>query len=149
MSVKDAYNFKAINERLTTSGLLSEEQLVALPDEGYQSCINLLPHGDEFALPGEAEMVRELDIAYEYIPVDFAAPTSEDYEQFARAVAANGSRKLHIHCAANYRVSAFYAIYGVRELGWSRAAALEFIRSLWEIDEFPQWRTLFDTLTAD
>src|SRR6188472_1237302 len=43
MSIEDSYNFRRIHERLTTSGLVSAEQLNDLQNEGYDAVINLLP----------------------------------------------------------------------------------------------------------
>ena len=43
MSIEDAYNFRRINDRLTTSGLVSVAQLHDLRREGYDAVINLLP----------------------------------------------------------------------------------------------------------
>lgn len=140
MSVSDAYNFREINPQLSTAGVISAEQLTELGTEGYEAVINLLPKDSPYAVPGEAETVTGQGIDYTYIPVDFAAPTAEDFEQFVSAMQANGERKLMVHCAANYRVSAFYGIYGVKHLGWSVEQAYEFIAAIFDLSEKPVWK---------
>ena len=46
---------------------------------------------------------------------------------------------LLIHCAANYRVSAFYSRYAIDTGRWSQAQADEFMVSVWQPDEHPPW----------
>ena len=48
-------------------------------------------------------------------------------------------KKVHIHCAANFRATAFYAIYAYRKVGWTRIKVNEFIRSIWQLSEYPVW----------
>ena len=69
------------------------------------------------------QIVEGLGIEYVYIPVDFAAPTAEDFARFSSAMDAARGRKVWAHCAANYRVSAFVSIYGRQHLGWSAEQA--------------------------
>src|SRR3954449_13448532 len=103
---EEAYNFRRIDDRLTTSGLLSVEQLASLGRDGYEAVVNLLPDTNDRAVPDEAQIVRAQELDYVYIPVDFAAPTHADLERFVEAMDALAGRKVHVHCAANYRVSA-------------------------------------------
>jgi protein tyrosine phosphatase (PTP) superfamily phosphohydrolase (DUF442 family) len=140
MAVSDAYNFRQVNDKLATAGVISEQQLGELKAEGYEAVITLLPVDSEYAISSEPDIVLSQGLDYTYIPVDFAAPTRGDYEEFTRAMDANGDRKLMVHCAANYRVSAFYSIYAVQNLGWSRDQADEFIGGIWNLDEYPVWQ---------
>lgn len=139
MAVCDAYNFRQVDERLSTSGVISEQQLGELASEGYQSVINLLPEDSQYAVAGEREIVANQGINYTYIPVDFAAPCESDYQKFVAAMGAEADKKLMVHCAANYRVSAFYAIYAGEHLGWSPQHAWDFIGATWNIEEHPVW----------
>jgi protein tyrosine phosphatase (PTP) superfamily phosphohydrolase (DUF442 family) len=85
MSIEDAYNFRRINERLTTSGLVTVAQLLDLQGDGYDAVINLLPDTHAHAVPGEARIVEESGLDYVYIPVDFDAPTHTDLDLLAEA----------------------------------------------------------------
>ena len=139
MPVSNAYNFRQVDERLSTSGVISEQQLAELASEGYQSVINLLPEDSQYAVAGERDIVAGQGLKYTYIPVDFAAPSEGDYRQFVAAMQAEMDKKLMVHCAANYRVSAFYAIYAFEHLDWSPQHAWDFIGATWNIEEHPVW----------
>lgn len=139
MSIENSYNFRRINERLTTSGVVGPNRLKGLAPEGYELVINLLPDDNEHAVPHEQSIVESQGVEYVYIPVDFQAPRLSDYEQFASAMDAAQGRKIHIHCAANFRVSAFYSVYAIQQGLWSQAQADEFVRELWEPDLFAGW----------
>ncbi|MBV8949629.1 MAG: protein tyrosine phosphatase family protein [Actinobacteria bacterium] len=140
MSIDGAFNFRRINEGLTTSGVVTAEQLRDLQRDGYDAVINLLPDTHALAVPDESRRVEELGLDYVYIPVDFDAPTRRDLDLFADAMDAHAGQKLHVHCAANYRVSAFYALYLLRK-GWcSDAEADELIHDLWNPSEHRAWK---------
>lgn len=140
MAVSDAYNFREVNERLATAGKISEQQLGELKSEGFEAVISLLPADNRDAVANEPDIVLSQGLDYAYIPVEWTAPTRENYEEFERAMQANGDRKLMVHCAANYRVSAFYSIYAVRHLDWSIDDAYNFISDIWNLDEYPVWK---------
>lgn len=149
MSVENTYNFRVIDDTVATSGLLSEEQLSELRDSGYEAVINLLPHDSQYAIKGEEAIVTEQDIDYLYIPVDFASPTEKDYLEFVNAIKSCEGRKLLIHCAANFRVSAFYSMYAYEYLGWSASQAKEFIESIWCPEDNPPWHQFISNHIPD
>jgi protein tyrosine phosphatase (PTP) superfamily phosphohydrolase (DUF442 family) len=104
--------------------------------QGYSVVINLLPDSHQFALAGEAEITREHALGYHHIPVDFAAPTQESYSAFERTLdAVDAQQRVYVHCAANMRVSAFLAIYGIKRWGWSVERAERLIAEVWEPNE--------------
>ena len=139
MSIDQAFNFKAINASVATAGLLSEAQLSELASSGYDAVINLLPHDSEYAIPSEHAIVTGQGLDYVSIPVDFSDPKEQDYTLFVEALQACGDKQVLIHCAANYRVSAFYAMYAHEHLGWSADRAREHIESIWEPADYPPW----------
>jgi uncharacterized protein (TIGR01244 family) len=135
-------NYRRLNERVATAGQPSEAQLRDIADAGFRSIINLALKTSPGALPDEAERVAALGLDYVHIPVDFKAPTAADYERFAKAMDARREQPVFVHCIANYRVSAFIAIYRVKRLGWDQAKALAKLRELWEPDEV--WARFLD-----
>jgi uncharacterized protein (TIGR01244 family) len=139
MSIEQAYNFKRIDERVATAGLLDKQQLAELSDEGYETVINLLPEDSEYAVADEAGIVTRQGLDYIYIPVDFGNPCEADFTEFEQAMETHRDQKLLIHCAANFRVSAFYGIYARQRLGWSSAEARAHIASIWSPAEHPPW----------
>lgn len=139
MSVKDIYNYREVNDNLATAGMPSPKQLESLGNEGFEVVINLLPADSEYAVKDEQEIVEAQGIDYRYIPVDFSAPSENDFAQFATYINEVEGKKTLLHCAANYRVSAFYALYAVRSKLWSDEKAEEFVSSVWDPDDYPAW----------
>ena len=85
--------------------------------------------------------MRDQGIAYTYIPVDFDAPTHADFEAFAAAMEAHTEKKVHVHCATNYRVTAFCGVYTV-ESGLDRGrGGARFVHDVWDPSEFPAWQS--------
>jgi len=140
MSIEDSYNFRRIDARLTTSGILSVEQLEQLGADGYDCVINLLPDDSDYAVPSERAVIERQGIDYVHIPVDFAAPTDADFVAFTGAMDAHAGQMVHVHCAANYRVSAFYSLYARRHGLCTDAEADELVRGLWNPDEHAAWQ---------
>ncbi|HKX78973.1 MAG TPA: protein tyrosine phosphatase family protein [Novosphingobium sp.] len=120
-----------LDDRLTTSGQPSEEQLAAIADLGVHHVINLGPHEHEKAMPDERASVEALGITYTYIPVDFERPAEADFTRFCEAMRAAGDEKVHVHCIANLRVSAFLYRYRRDVLNVEPATALAEMDRLW------------------
>lgn len=139
-NIGDSYNFRKITERLTTSGSVTREQLTSLKSLGYETLINLLPDDNKHALPEERELVESQQIEYIHIPVDWNVPTEENYAVFAAAAQNTGDRKTHIHCAANWRVSAFYSVYAIDRDIWDQKTAKTHIENMWNPNDFPAWK---------
>lgn len=139
MAIRNSYNFREVHDKVTTSGVVGANRLRGLAEEGYGLVINLLPDDSEYAVPDEREIVEGLGVDYVHIPVDFHQPQEADYERFAQAMNAAGGGKVHIHCAANYRVSAFYAIYATRQGLWTANDAEAFVSDIWNPADFPEW----------
>jgi len=134
-----AFNFRVVDDRLTTSGLVPPDALAELRADGIDAVIDLLPATVDHAVPGEDEIVRGQGIDYVAIPVDFDAPTTDDFAAFVRAMDAHAGERVHVHCAANYRVSAFYALYAELRGRWTREQADAFVAALWNPAEHPPW----------
>lgn len=127
----EIYNWRRLNEQLTTSGQPSEDQLKDLKKWGVDLVINLGLHNHERALADEASSVAELGMTYVHIPVAFDNPTDADFEKFRTALRAAGDAKLHVHCIANYRVTAFLYRYQRDVLGMDDSAARSLMDTVW------------------
>jgi protein tyrosine phosphatase (PTP) superfamily phosphohydrolase (DUF442 family) len=123
------------NARLGTSGQPTEAQLAAIAAAGYRTVVNLALHDDpRYSLHDEAGCVRGLGMTYVHIPVQFAAPTEQNLLDFFDAMDAHAGETLLVHCAANYRVTAFVGLYRAIRLRWKEERAFEPMRSVWEAD---------------
>lgn len=146
MAIANSYNFRKVNDALTTSGVIGGNRLKGLAAEGYEVVINLLPDDNEHAVPEEGDIVEAQGVEYVYIPVDFAQPRADDFACFVQAMDAAQGRKTHVHCAANYRVSAFYSLYAVQKGLWTEAEAQNFVHDLWRPADFPAWTRFMDDI---
>lgn len=147
--ITQIHHCRIVDERLATSGQPSEAQLAAIAQAGYQVIINLALHDDpRYALPDEAASVAALGLAYVHIPVQFSAPTREDLLRFCDAMDAHIGRKTWVHCAANYRVTAFLGLYRVLRQGWPQDEAFALMKQVWQPDA--TWQAFIDDqLMAD
>jgi protein tyrosine phosphatase (PTP) superfamily phosphohydrolase (DUF442 family) len=135
VAVTDIKNFVLIEEHLATAGQPTDAQLGDVAADGYTAVVNLALLDPKYCLADEAGLVASLGMQYRHIPVRFDAPAVEDFRAFAATMDEWAGRKTFVHCAANYRVSAFVALYGELRLGWSRARADALATRLWSPNE--------------
>lgn len=137
-------NFVALSDRLWCGGMPTAAQLRELAPRGVQVVINLAIPDSEDALKDEAALVGALGMEYVNIPVRWDSPTAGDLETFMAVMDRNTGKRILVHCQANYRATAFIALYRVRRLGWQPAAALKDLRQVWNPDEYPAWKEFID-----
>lgn len=135
MPVDSIRNFLPIDDRIATAGQPSEDELREVAAEGYTAVINLGLLDPRYCLADEAGLARSLGIDYRHIPVLFDAPAVDDFRAFASAMDDLAGQRILVHCAANYRVSSFLAVYGELRLGWSRQQADSHARRLWPLND--------------
>ena len=149
MSVEEIFNFVRINEQIITGGQPTAEQFKAAGDDGIGTVINLAPSdAANNALPEEPELLAGLGMDYIHIPIDWDAPKPEHFTAFCSAMEEVGNKKVLVHCAANYRVSAMVSCYGMSHLGWSEAEADALVSKIWSsVPEYSMndiWQTFID-----
>lgn len=125
----DILNWRRFDERLTTSGQPSEQQLESLRTLGVTHVINLGLPSHEKALKDEGASLATLGLAYTHIPVDFAAPDEDDFARFSALLADTSHERTHVHCIYNARVSAFLYRHQTGQAQVERALAL--LDSIW------------------
>jgi protein tyrosine phosphatase (PTP) superfamily phosphohydrolase (DUF442 family) len=126
------YNWRRLDERITTSGQPTESQLADIHALGVSHIVNLGLHSHEKALPDEAASVGRLGMTYIHIPVDFQNPTERDFDQFCSVMERLEEIPVHVHCIANYRVSAFFYRYRRDVLGMDETRARAEMESVWK-----------------
>ena len=137
------HNVRVVDPHLTTGGQPTEAQLAAVAAANYDVVINLALHDDpRYSLKDEAGLVASLGMTYLHIPVIFSAPQPIQLAQFCDAMAAHQGKKMFVHCAANYRVSAFVGLYRVLRQGWDNDRAFALMHELWQPDE--TWQHFID-----
>ena len=137
-------NFLPLSENLFTGGMPKAEQLRDAAEQGVQVVINLALHDIQNALPEEEELVRSLGMTYINIPVIWNHPTQENLNEFLEAMDAHREEKVLVHCEANYRATAFPALYRILRLGWKREDALEVMHQIWNEEKYPVWKKFIE-----
>mgnify|MGYP005999892121 CR=1 FL=1 len=104
-------NYIKINELISTSGQPKIDEFEIIAQEGFEVVINLAMYNASNAIENENKVVTDLNMSYFHIPVDFENPTLSDLKLFLNVLQSLGANKVWIHCAKNYRVSAFMYVY--------------------------------------
>jgi protein tyrosine phosphatase (PTP) superfamily phosphohydrolase (DUF442 family) len=128
-------NFLELEANLGTAGQPTEAQYPAIAAAGYDTVVNLALPTSTGALPDEAGLAARLGLAYVAIPIDFEAPAVASALRFFRMLDENRGRRLFVHCAANYRVSALVYAYRVARGRMARDAAAADLRRMWTPNE--------------
>ena len=139
MGTPTIYNYRKVDEHHATGGQPTEEQLKAAAAEGFATVINLATIDPRYSLKDEGASVAALGMKYVHIPVPWDRPSEADYAAFEQAMQSAGEGKTLVHCAANFRATAFYSLYAMKHFDWSRARAEEFRASIWRGSDFPVW----------
>ncbi|MDD4330223.1 MAG: protein tyrosine phosphatase family protein [Aliarcobacter sp.] len=104
-------NHIKINELISTSGQLKIEEFELIANEGFEVVINLAVPTTSNSLENEDKIVSNLNMTYIHIPISFENPKISDLKLFLNILQSLGANKVWIHCAKNYRVSAFIYVY--------------------------------------
>ena len=126
----DIRAFVRIDGRITTSGRLQEADPARLAAIGVRHVINLALDEHPDALPEAATRMAEAGLRYTHIPIPFDAPTDAHYAAFVAALE-DGDEPVHVHCIANFRVSAFFYRYNRDRRGMSAAGARAIMERVW------------------
>ena len=143
--MKDIYHYQFLNEKLSSSGMPTTEQFKEIAEAGVEVVINLAPPDVPKALQKEDELAAKLGIEYRNIPVTWRAPESEKLVQFMDEMDAQAGKRIHVHCEANYRASAFIMMYRVLRLGWKKEDAIPIMEKMWNPEDFPVWQKFIDS----
>ena len=145
--MSEIYNYREAGPLLATSGQPTEDQLRALAAQGFRAVINLALHNDpKYSLPDEAGLVRSLGLDYTHIPVRFADPTEQNLLDFFAAMDQSANRKTLVHCAANYRVTAFLGLYRTLRLNQAPEEAFALMHQTWQAN--PAWSAFIEAMLA-
>ena len=143
MALEDITAFIRLDDGTGLSGMPTADQCREVKQAGYERVVNLAPEDSPSALPAEPAIWAELGLDYTNIPVAWSNPTRADLDSFIAQMEQSRGRSVFVHCVANLRVTAFYAIYAVEKLGWPRDRALALIDRVWsrqpQYSQDPVW----------
>ncbi len=142
--MNDIYNFLQLNENLSSSGMPTAEQMKEIANACANVVINLALRTSPKALADEDKVVESLGMKYIHIPVEWDHPTRQDLEEFFNAMDAHKNQKVHVHCQANYRATAFITLYRVLREGWKQEDAIPVMERIWNPEDFPVWQKFIE-----
>ena len=145
--MKDIYNYLYYHDKLSSSGMPTAEQMKSVAEAGVQLVINLAPHDVPNAIPNETKLVEDLGMVYVNIPVNWNTPNEDGLNIFMDMMDANKETKIHVHCEANFRASAFITMYRILRLGWKPEEAFAVMNTIWDEDEYPVWKMFIENAT--
>ena len=135
-------NFYQINENVATSGQPEAEQFKAISAMGFEVVFNLALNDSPNAIEDENKIIKNLNMTYVHIPVDFKSPKLEDLELFFKHMGVHNNNKLFIHCAMNWRVSVFMFLYHTIKCHMPIVEARKHMGAVWQSD--PVWQDFID-----
>jgi protein tyrosine phosphatase (PTP) superfamily phosphohydrolase (DUF442 family) len=139
MTTADIYNAIRVSDQILTAGQPTEEQLQAAAAEGFATVINLATLHPDRPVKDEAGLVQSLGMTYHHIPVEWGSPNDSDFDAFDQVMSGLPNSRTLIHCAANFRVTAFFSLYAQKRLGWSAEQAESFRAQVWTGSDYPVW----------
>ena len=142
--MNDIYNYLSYHDKLSSSGMPTPEQMDSAAQAGVELVINLAPHDVPNAIPDEGELVQSLGMEYINIPIPWGAPEAASLTEFMDAMDTYREKKIHVHCEANYRASAFIMLYRIERLGWQAEQAITVMEKMWNPEDFPVWSRFLD-----
>lgn len=138
-------NLTLLDDMLASSGQPTREQFAEIAAAGFGTIINLALSTSDNALPDETELARSLGLEYIHIPVVWDAPQTADLQQFMDTLDTRQGKKIFVHCAMNYRASAFIALWRCLRLGWEAEKAFATQQTVWRLEDYSVWKKFVET----
>ena len=135
-------NFLAISDRLACAGQPDESQLPIIADLGFEVVINLGLSDGKYALPDEAASLAALGLQYHHIPVQFESPQLAEWKSFMETMIQHRAKATFVHCAANYRATAFTGLYLFATSELKQEELYSFIAQIWQPN--PVWHQFIE-----
>ena len=142
------FNFHKYSDNLYSSGMPTKEQIESAKDHGIEVVINLAPNTVRNPLKDEENIVKNLNMDYYYIPVEWSHPTQEDFKKFVEIYQKLENKKVFVHCEANFRASSFITMYRVLIKGWDVEKAVSVMRSIWDDSSYPIWKEFVEDVLS-
>ena len=129
--MQEIRNFVRLTDTIATAGQPTATQFRLVAEADYDFVVNLAMPDDAGAPADEGAIAARLGMGYVHLPVPWTAPTPGHVRTFCRIMRALGDRRVFVHCAANYRVSAFSYHYLTKVLGLADRQARSPIFDVW------------------
>lgn len=139
-------NFVTWRDGLSSSAQPDAKWLAQVKERKYDIVINLAPPQSWGSIGDEGGIVGAKGVVYVNIPVDFGAPTEEDFRVFTEVMKASARRNVYVHCQMNLRGSSFVMLYRVIHENAPIADTVAKLTGVWQPDKV--WRKFIDDTLA-
>jgi len=147
--MEEVFNFHQLALNVGTSGQPTTVQFSDIAEANYAVVINLAMHDSDNAVPEEGNIVASLGMTYVHIPVPFDAPTANHLRKFFKIMDSFEGEKIFVHCAANFRVSAFMHQYLTLKKGVPSEQATSPVLKTWLPRMSDVWKSILDLKIGD
>ena len=137
-------NFHLITNTIGIAGQPTKTQFVDIKNANFSVVVNLAMPDSTNALLDEGSVVSSLDMTYVHIPVPWGTPSASHVKKFFGVMDAleGKGEKVFVHCAANYRASAFAYKYLTLRKGVSPAQATSPLLHRWLPEMDGNWKSI-------
>lgn len=125
-------NFRQATDQIGTAGQPTPDQFADIKAAGYDVVINLAMPDSTNAIANEAELAAAHGMEYLHIPVMWDEPKLRDLQRFLEALDRFQGRRIFVHCALNWRVSAFMFLHQVIEQQVDKEIARQGLEHIWQ-----------------
>lgn len=145
-SINKIKNYYRIDDKIASAGQPAADEFNLIRQAGFDLIINLALPDSPHAIENEAEIVNQENMDYLHIPVDFKAPSLTDLHRFFNVMEQHEQKNIFVHCALNWRVSAFLFLYRTIKCDYPVSDALSDLHNVWTPDD--TWQAFIDSALA-
>jgi len=135
-------HFVQNTKNIASSGQPEKDEFKHIARAGFKHVVNIAMHNSDGALATEGSIVSELGMNYYHLPVLFDNPDKEHLLLFIKLLKILEPDKIWVHCALNFRVSAFLYHYLQLYHGKNQDEARSEIFNFWHPDD--KWQAILD-----
>jgi protein tyrosine phosphatase (PTP) superfamily phosphohydrolase (DUF442 family) len=132
--IDDIINYLKLTDRISTAGQPLADEIGLVSENGFQVVI-FLALFENSELPQEKEMIENMGLIFEHIPVVFKNPQIPEFTCFIEIIKKHNDKKIFIHCEMNMRVSVFMSLYFMVIENLPYKDAMRLINKIWQPDE--------------
>ncbi len=139
--------YRKINDKLHTSAQPLAEEFKSVKRAGVEMVINLARTDSPGAIANEEKIVKQNELDYIHIPVDFKNPVITELKSFFNVMEEHSDKNILVHCAYNWRVSCFVYLYRILKQECDLEAAKNDMLAIWTPDD--TWQTFIDSCLSN
>jgi protein tyrosine phosphatase (PTP) superfamily phosphohydrolase (DUF442 family) len=83
-------------------------------------------------------------MGYINIPVIWNTPTEDGLDRFMDVMDKYRDKRILVHCQANFRATAFMALYRILRQGWDEEEAMAGMYKIWDAEDYPIWKMFIE-----